>query len=141
VHTGRRWYLAAWDKDRQDWRTFRVDRMESPLRTAGRFTPREPPEGDFAAYVSKSVVYPNYLYRAKVLLHAAIGAAAERLPLGAGTLEAIGEHLCVLNTGASSLDSLSVYLALIGFDFEVKEPPELVDRVRCLAERFRRAAL
>src|SRR6266545_6447022 len=31
VHTGRRWYLLAWDTDRQDWRTFRVDRIT--LRT------------------------------------------------------------------------------------------------------------
>jgi hypothetical protein len=44
-----------------------------------------------------------------------------------------------LHTGASSLDSLSVYVALVGFEFEVREPPELVERVRWLAERFSRA--
>ena len=27
VHTRGRWYLVAWDVDRDDWRTFRVDRM------------------------------------------------------------------------------------------------------------------
>jgi predicted DNA-binding transcriptional regulator YafY len=27
AHTGRLWYLVAWDAERQDWRTFRVDRM------------------------------------------------------------------------------------------------------------------
>ena len=41
--------------------------------------------------------------------------------------------------GASSLDTLSVYLGLIGFDFEVREPPELVEHLRWLAERFTRA--
>jgi predicted DNA-binding transcriptional regulator YafY len=140
VHTGRRWYLAAWDTDRQDWRTFRIDRLEPKLRTASRFTPRDPPEGDFAAYVSKSVVYKSDLYRAKVVLRTSIATAAERLPPEAGTLEAIDEDRCLLHTNASSLDGLSVYLALMGFDFEVREPAELIERVRFLAARFSLAA-
>lgn len=140
VHTGRRWYLAAWDNDREAWRTFRIDRIERRIGTGPRFTPRDPPGGDFAAYVTKSVVYQNPLYPAKVTLHAAIEEAAERLPPGAGTLEAIDDRSCILHTGASSLDGLSIYLALIGFDFEVRDPPELIERVRWLAERFARAA-
>jgi predicted DNA-binding transcriptional regulator YafY len=32
VHTGRRWYLVAFDTDREDWRTFRVDRLEPAPR-------------------------------------------------------------------------------------------------------------
>ena len=54
-------------------------------------------------------------------------------------MEALGETHCELRTGACSLDTLSVHLALIGFDFKVHEPPELADRVRSLAERFTRA--
>jgi predicted DNA-binding transcriptional regulator YafY len=140
VHTGRRWYLAAWDKNRENWRTFRVDRIEPRLKTGARFTRREPPEGDFAAYVSRSVSYSAYPHKAVITLHAAVETAAERLPPGAGTLEAVDKDICVLRTGAFSLDALSVYLALIGFDFEVREPPELIDRVRSLSERFSRAA-
>jgi predicted DNA-binding transcriptional regulator YafY len=139
VHTGRRWYLAAWDVGRNDWRTFRVDRIEPGLATGQRFAPRKPPEGDFAAYVIRSVSYAPYPHRAQILLHASVDAASERVPPAAGTLEAVDEHTCVLHTGASSLDSLSVYLALIGFEFEVREPPELIDRIRSLAERFTRA--
>ncbi len=139
VHTGRRWYLVAWDMNRNDWRTFRVDRIEPRLTTGARFHAREPPEGDFAAYVSQSVSYAPYTYTAKVVLHASVEAAAERLPPQAGTFEAVNDRTCLLYTGATSLDTLSVYLALIGFDFEVLEPPELIDRVRCLAERFNRS--
>jgi predicted DNA-binding transcriptional regulator YafY len=139
VHTGRRWYLAAWDGGRENWRTFRVDRIESRIVTGLRFTPREPPDGDFAAYVARSVSYAPYPYRAKVLLHASAEAVAERIPPAAGTLETVDENTCVLHTAASSLDMLSVHLALIGFEFEVREPPELVERIRCLAERFTRA--
>jgi len=139
VHTGRRWYLAAWDISRNNWRTFRIDRIAPKLSTGSRFAPRQPPEGDFAAYVSRSVSYAPHPHQARILLRASVEMAAERVPPAAGALEAVDEHTCLLHTGSSSLDTLSVYLALIGFDFEVREPPELVDRIRWLAERFSRA--
>jgi predicted DNA-binding transcriptional regulator YafY len=139
VHTGHRWYLAAWDIGRKNWRTFRIDRIQPKIATGLRFTPRQPPDGDFAAYVSKSVSYAPDKHQAKVILHASVEAVSERIPPAAGTLEAIDDQTCMLHTGSSSLDSLSVYLALIGFEFEVREPPELVERVRLLAERFARA--
>jgi predicted DNA-binding transcriptional regulator YafY len=139
IHTGRRWYLAAWDTGRKNWRTFRVDRIEAKVSAGARFTPRDPPDGDFAAYVSRSVAWTPYPYRARVTLHASAAMAAERVPPGAGILEAIDERTCVLSLGACSLDTISLYLALIGFDFEVHEPPELIERVRWLAERFRNA--
>jgi predicted DNA-binding transcriptional regulator YafY len=141
VHTGRRWYLAAWDLSRNNWRTFRIDRIAPKLTTGSRFAPRQPPEGDFAAYVSRSVSYAPHPHQARIVLQASVEMAAERVPPAAGTLEAVDEHTCVLHTGATSLDTLSVYLALIGFDFEIREPPELVERVRWLAERFTRASL
>ena len=139
VHTGRRWYLAAWDVSRNNWRTFRIDRIAPKLSTGARFAPRRPPEGDFAAYVSRSVSYAPFPHQARIVLQASVEMAAERLPPAAGALEAVDEHTCVFHTGATSLDTLSVYLALIGFEFEVREPPELIDRVRWLAERFTRA--
>ena len=139
VHTGRRWYLAAWDADRNDWRTFRLDRIEARVRPGPRFTPREPPGGDFAAFVSRSVTYTPWPFQAKVALHASVEEASDRLPQGAGTLEAVDPHRCILHTGAYSIDRLSVWLALMGFEFEVYEPAELIDRIRALAERFGRA--
>jgi predicted DNA-binding transcriptional regulator YafY len=139
VHTGRRWYLAAWDTNRNAWRTFRVDRIEQRIATGGRFTPRKPPDGDFAAYVARSVSYAPYPHQAVVTLHAPVAAIAERIPPTVGTLEALDHSTCLLHTGACSLDGLSVYLALLGCDFEVREPPELAARVRELADRFGRA--
>jgi predicted DNA-binding transcriptional regulator YafY len=140
VLTNRRWYLAAWDTDREAWRTFRVDRIDPKLKPGPRFIPRDPPDGDFAAYVARSVVYRNTLYTARVILHASIEAASERLPPGAGVLEPCDSETCVLTTGASSLDTLAVYLALVGFEFRVEHPPELSEKVRHLASRFGRAA-
>ncbi len=139
VHTGQRWYLVAWDGGRNNWRTFRVDRIESQLSRGSRFTPRKPPDGDFATYVSKSISYSPYSHRGTVILHTSAELAAERVPPMAGVVEAIDDHSCLLHMGASSLDSLSIYLALIGLEFEVREPPELIERIRWLAGRFGRA--
>src|SRR6202046_2457912 len=75
VHTGRRWYLAAWDLGRDNWRTFRGDRIDPELSTGSQFTPRKPPDGDFAAYVSRSVAYAPYPHRAHVILHASVEVA------------------------------------------------------------------
>src|SRR5580765_3874057 len=55
VNTGRRWYLVAWDADRKDWRTFRVDRIQPRVINGLPFTPREPPARDLAAYVARGV--------------------------------------------------------------------------------------
>lgn len=140
VHTGRRWYLAAWDVSRNNWRTFRVDRIQQRPATGQRFTPRKPPDGDFAAYVARSVSSEPYTYQAQVILHTPMEKAAERIPPMAGKLEPLDEHTCVLHTGALSLDMLAMHVALTGFEFQVREPPELIERMRVLAERFRRAA-
>lgn len=139
VHTGRRWYLVAWDSDRADWRTFRLDRIQTGIVQGRSFPVRQPPEGGFVAYATRSVAYSPQDFRARVVLLGSAAEVAERLPPEFGTLEAIDATSCILETGASSLDSLSVYLALLGMEFQVLEPPELIERIRWLGERFVRA--
>ena len=63
------------------------------------------------------------------------------MPQTVGTLEAIDDETCRLHTGADWLGALAIYIAAIGVDFEVIEPPELIDELRVLAERFRRASV
>jgi predicted DNA-binding transcriptional regulator YafY len=139
VHTGRKWYLAAWDLERGDWRTFRVDRIASKLKTGSRFTPRPAPGGDFAAFVTRSVAYAPYPVRATIRLRGPAPLVAERLPPAVGIVESVDEQTCLLHTGAYSLDGLAFYMAMLGLDFKVEQPPELVERIRLLAERFRNA--
>lgn len=139
VHTGRRWYLVAWDTTRSDWRTFRVDRIASKPGTDRRFAPREPPIADLAAWVARGVSSARDRYQARVILHAPVEAVATRVPHAYGTLEPIDERSCLLLTGAEWLDGVAIYIANIGVDFEIVEPPELTDRVRVLADRFARA--
>ena len=139
VPTGRRWYLVAWDADREDWRTFRLDRIEPLPSNAGRYLAREPPAADIAAYVSRGIGAARDIHRARVLLHAPLATVAPRVPPSTGTLEAVDEHTCELQTSADWLGGLAIYIAAIGVDFEVLEPPELTAEIRRLAERFTRA--
>jgi predicted DNA-binding transcriptional regulator YafY len=55
VLLGHCWYLVAWDLDRQDWRSFRIDRMTPPQRAGGHFAPRPVPAPDAAAFVRVSI--------------------------------------------------------------------------------------
>jgi predicted DNA-binding transcriptional regulator YafY len=136
VHTGRYWYLVAWDVRREDWRTFRVDRLTPRIPTGPRFTPREPPDPDVAAYTSWSVSTGAYRYQARFTLHAPIEVAAQRVPPTSGYLEAIDDHTCLLRAGSNSLEGLALHVGLTGFGFVVHEPPELVELVRVLGRRF-----
>ncbi|AOP46611.1 YafY family protein [Streptomyces lydicus] len=135
----RRWYLVAWDTGREDWRTYRVDRIVPTPPHGPRFTPRTPPAEDLAAYVSQGVSTRVYARQATVLLHASAEAAAARISPSAGVLEAVDEGHCLLRTGAHTLEMLVVHLVMTGFDFEVREPPELVDRLREIRDRLSRA--
>ena len=138
VHTGRRWYLVARDLDRDDWRTFRVDRIGAPRLTGVRFVPRDPP--DAAAFVANSVTVAPYRFRARVLMHAPAGVIADLVPPTVGIIEAVDTGTCLLTTGADALESIAIHLAWLGADFTVLEPPELTEHVRALAGRLQRAA-
>jgi predicted DNA-binding transcriptional regulator YafY len=138
VQAGYRWYLVARDLGRADWRTFRLDRIASPRLTGVRFVPVDPP--DAAAFVANAVTTAPYAYRARVRLHAPVQMIAAELPPTVGVLEAAGEDTCMLTTGSDSLDSLAFHLGQLGCEFTVLEPPELIERIRGLAGRLRRAA-
>ncbi len=139
VHTGRYWYLVAWDVERDDWRTFRVDRIDAVPFRDRRFPPREPPDPNLAAFVARGVSTTRDRYQARVILHAPMEQVAQRVPYAFGRLEPLDERRCLLHTGSGWLDGLAVYIASIGVEFEAVEPPEFVAAVRRLADRFARA--
>jgi predicted DNA-binding transcriptional regulator YafY len=139
VTWGRRWYLVAWDPERDDWRTFRVDRITPHLPTGPRFLPRELPEDDVAAYVSRRVSAAAWRYQARITVHAPAAQVAERITPAVGTVEAVDDHTSVLDTGADTVETLAVYIGLLGFDFTVDGPPELLATLRALSARYERA--
>jgi predicted DNA-binding transcriptional regulator YafY len=140
VHDHGRWYLVAWDADRQDWRTFRADRIQPRIPTGPRFTPRDLPDGDIATYLLRGVGSATWRYRARVRVHAPAALIAGRLP-PAVLVEAADEHTCIVNVGSDTPQMLAVHLGMLDVDFEAVEPPELVEQLRTLADRYRRAII
>jgi predicted DNA-binding transcriptional regulator YafY len=133
VHSSRRWYLVARDRDRDAWRTFRVDRIADPVLTGMRFTHTDPP--DAAAQVAVGVAIAVYEVHARVLLKVKPERAAELVSPTTGVLEP-ARGGTMLRIGADDLRWLARYLASLPCDFKVIEPEELKEAVRDLAARI-----
>jgi predicted DNA-binding transcriptional regulator YafY len=140
VNLGRRWYLVAWDRRRDDWRTFRVDRLDRPAATGATFTARKLPAKDAPAYVERSISSAPSRFEARVTVHASAAEIASRFPPYWGTFEPIDAHSCEYRAGDDDLGWLAMRIAILGVDIEVHEPPELIEHLRALARRLRRAA-
>jgi len=132
VHNGSRWYLVAWDPARDDWRTFRIDRVEGEPKTGAHFAPRPAPAGDLRAYVE----YPE---QARVMLHQPRDVMLQRIPPSAAVLEVVDDQRCLMVCGANQLDSLVYWLMALDVDFDVIEPPLLKERLRVASERLARS--
>ncbi len=140
VNLGRRWYLAAWDLRREDWRTFRVDRISRPASTGVRFPQRKLPARDAATYVKQSIASTPTRYEACVTFQLSAEEMAGRFPPWWGAeLEAVDDRCCRYRTGDDDLGWLATRIAMLGVDFVVDEPPELIEHVRLLAARLARA--
>jgi predicted DNA-binding transcriptional regulator YafY len=139
VNLGRRWYLVAWDRDRDDWRTFRVDRIDRPAATGVRFTARELPAADAAAYVRQRIAGAFSRFEARVTVHAPAEEVARRLPFTASTLTPIDAHRCEYRTSDDDIEWLALRIVMLGFDVDVHEPPELIAQLRVVARRLHRA--
>ena len=140
VSWGRRWYLVAWDSSAEDWRTFRVDRMTPKPPAGPRYAARPLPAEDIAAYVEGKAASARWRYRARVRVHAPADVVEGRINPGVGTVEAVDEATCILHTGSDSVETMAVFVSLLGVDFDVLDPPELTAHVAQLAVRYARAA-
>lgn len=140
VNLGRRWYLVAYDCDRDAWRTFRVDRITRPRGAAKRFLPRPLPAPDAAAYVTSNLASAPQAHEACVVLHAPVADVLARHRWARPYVEALDEDRCELRLGETSLDWLAIRIGMLGFSFDVLGPPELIERFGVLADRFGAAA-
>jgi predicted DNA-binding transcriptional regulator YafY len=131
--------FAYGDLARNDWRTFRVDRIRGALHVGEGFTPRAIPGGSALKFVSRAVSTEVYPVQAKVIFHASRETIAKLVPPSAGQLEPLGDDRCVMLTGARRTRFLAMHLANVGVEFEVLEPPELLQEVREMARRLARA--
>lgn len=142
VTSRRRWYLVGHDMERDGWRIFRLDRVERPQPTGARFTPRELPAADPAAYVAgRRTDWGTPTFRVNVTIHAPIGKVTGRLGDSPGDITALDEHTCQLGgTRDDAPEWLAHRLIGLGVDFRVHEPPALIDQLHAIAARINRAA-
>lgn len=140
VSAGRRWYLVAYDTDRADWRMFRVDRMSALRPTGQRTAPRTLPAADAAAYVTAKLSELAPVYQAVATLHAPLEQVAGRIGDSPADLVPIGADSCRLTSHTEPLEWLAWRLLMLGCEFEVHSPPELVAYLRETAGRAARAA-
>ncbi|MCX4981465.1 YafY family protein [Streptomyces sp. NBC_00572] len=136
VSTGRRWYLVAYDLGREDWRTFRVDRVSDPLATGARFTPRELPAGDAAQLLVRSMSRAQPEIDLDVSFEAPADFVTARLPSHL-VPTATGPTSCRLRTrSADSVEWLAIRLALVDAPFTIRSPAPLLTYVEDLATRL-----
>lgn len=134
ITTGQRWYLMAYDVDRQDWRTFRLDRMHQVETTTWRFRPREHP--DPARYVQDSVTAAPYRYVARVRLRASAEEVAALIPPQVGRVEEDQDGWCLLIAGADDLEWLAMHVVRLGHEAQILEPTELKEAAARLSQRL-----
>lgn len=138
VPVGRRWYLVAYDLVRHDWRSFRVDRLTGPEGTGARFRPRGLPAEDAAEFVRGSLTEPPRSYRVEALVEASAQTVRDRIGRWC-TVEEVDARTCRVRMTSDTLDWPTMALGVVGADFHVLEPPELLDQLDDWAARFARA--
>jgi predicted DNA-binding transcriptional regulator YafY len=140
VYSGYRWYMLAFDLDRDDWRTFRLDRITSHVRSEGRGTRRAVPGGDAAAYVQRQIRGRGSEAQdappAEIRFHASAAAIRPRLPGSRATVEPDGEDACIVSTVGPWSRHFLVWAALLDVEMKVLGPPEMIAAAATVSARL-----
>nr|WP_205856999.1 WYL domain-containing protein [Phytoactinopolyspora endophytica] len=132
-----RWYLLAYDLHRDDWRTFRVDRINDATLTGRRFDPRELPAESAAAYVALTIAKAPYRYTLDVVVAAPAEAVTSRLrALVTERVEPNGDGTCTVRLGADRPEILAQRLVALDADFSVEGPSDVLEYLRSVGHRL-----
>lgn len=135
VPLARRWYLVAWDLDRDAWRTFRLDRITQPRATGRGFDSRTLPAPDPATYVKRSIASIPTAYHVDVVVAAPLQAVQEVLGRW-GTASTEGPRRTRIEMDVDALSWPVMFLAALNVKVDGAEPAELRALLRQLAEHF-----
>jgi len=135
----RRWFVVARHPRTDTWAPYRLDWME--LRTPGgrRFSPHPLPGEDYTSFVLREVAFSGWSVHARIDVDAPAEEVLARINPTVGVVESIDAEHCVLVTGGDSVEIIAVYIGMLGLDFHVSEPPDLVEHVARVGDRYRRA--
>ena len=132
----RRWYLVARDASSDAWSSFRLDWMQLRVPGGRRFTPTELPGSDYPAFVLRTTAFAGWRVHVRITVDAPAAEVLSRINPAVGVVEAVDDSTCILVTGADSVETVAVYIGMLGLDFTVTEPPELVAHLTTLAKRY-----
>lgn len=135
----RRWYLVAWDLDRTDWRTFRLDRITEPRPTGRHFDPRTLPAPDPATHVTRSIASIPSTYHVEVVIGAPVQTVQDILGRW-GTATAEGPDTTCIEMDVDDLSWPVMFLAAINANVHQAGPPELRTLLQQLTGHFRLSA-
>jgi predicted DNA-binding transcriptional regulator YafY len=136
----RRWYLVARDPDTREWETFRLDWVQPRMPTRRSFTPVPIPGGDYTAFALRSIASSGWKVHARLRIEAPAERVVARINPTVGVVEAVDPETSVLVTGADSLETIAAYIGMLGMEFTVDSPAELVPHLLHLADVYTRAA-
>jgi hypothetical protein len=104
--------------------------MARVLARGTTFIPRGAP--DAASYISRSISSSPYKHIVTVCYAASKEDLAQRFSSSPATIEADGPDSCVVTAGADNPETLALYLAMVGCDFEIQGPPEVIAGARSI---------
>jgi predicted DNA-binding transcriptional regulator YafY len=135
----RRWFVVGRDPEAGVWAPYRLDWMELRIPGGKRFRPTPLPAGDYTAFVLREVAFGGWNVHARITVDASAEEVLSRINPTVGVVESIDDNACVLVTGADTIEIVAVYIGMLGIDFHVSEPPELVQHLATLGRRYLRS--
>ncbi|MGN6868031.1 MAG: helix-turn-helix transcriptional regulator [Solirubrobacteraceae bacterium] len=143
VYSGHRWYLVAFDLDRDDWRTFRLDRIRGRVRAGERGRRRVVPGGDPAAFVRERLrgaregdAFSSEVVPGRIRLAAPAARIRARIPGRYAVVEPDGEESCIVTSRGRWSHGFLVWMATLDEPMVVLDPPELAEAARTIVARL-----
>lgn len=137
VHLGLRWYLLAWDLERDGWRVFRLDRVTSLDRTTARYAPRPLPADTAVDYLREGMNADRR--RVRLTIHAPPAAVADALKYHDADIERADDTTTAVTLWLDTWEWLLPQIARLGTDFTIIEPTDIRAALQTFAHRLRAA--
>ncbi|MCE5287896.1 MAG: WYL domain-containing protein [Nocardiaceae bacterium] len=135
----RRWFVVGRDPVTAVWAPYRVDWLTLRVPGGGTFHPAALP-GDLTELVVREVARTGWSVHARLVIDASADEVLARINPAVGVVETRPDGRSVLVTGGDSLEIVAVWIGMLGMDFQVESPAELVEYLRVLARRYARAS-
>lgn len=132
-----RWYLVAFCCLRQDFRLFRIDRIQKMTLSVEVFVRTE--AFDSHAYAIEQLTMSEDRWHIRVEFQASLYITQQSIPNSLGTLSP-GPNGTILQFNSSSLSFAARYLVWVNLPFTILQPPELRDAFKDLAAEMTQIA-